>query len=271
VVAFLPNAFYQVPGALLILYFYFAAILWCKPYLRKADDRVHQAAQSELVLFLLAAMYLLYQDNPSDAEIWWFTFILIFAFCVFFLFFLSGLVYSLKKLFEHSAIGQRCLAALDEKVAVTRGLKRFSKQNRAKKDTQKGPVGVYSFMEGIRDLEYDVREKYKSSQSMRIGAEDDEASKIKMTRSPLRADNLNTGVLSYEAHTGQEIVAVVNPLSVLVGEKVEIEQGGHARSDKPAQEFDVVSSVQAPSVAVEPVRVDDEPEAWEGKKVKAAM
>jgi len=123
------------------------------------------------------------------------------------------------------------------------------------------------------NLEYDVREKYKSSQSMRIGAEDDEANKIKMTRSPLRADNLNTGAVSYEAHTGQEIVAVVNPLSALVGDRVEVDQS-HSKTQSQHQaqnEFEVVTTTVAQPAAEPARRVDDEPEAWEGKKVKAAM
>jgi len=166
---------------------------------------------------------------------------------------LSGLIYSVKKIFELSAVGQRFIGKVDDAMSRTRGLKKWSGQYKKRREGKSQKI-----MEGILDLSYDVREKYKSSQSMRL--EDDNDRNLKMIRSPLRAGDVNTGTVTYESHTGQEIISVVNPLSAAVGEHVALNPNAVAeqKHDKLAKEFEVATVATPAKADPVPVRRNDE-------------
>ena len=57
-IAFLHNKQAQIAVAMTVAFTYLCAILILKPYLRKADDRVHQFAQCEIIVCLLSAYWL---------------------------------------------------------------------------------------------------------------------------------------------------------------------------------------------------------------------
>jgi hypothetical protein len=64
-IAFLP-ADYQMPIGLVVVYSYFACVMWCRPYFRKADDRLFLYTQAELVLLMLAAQ--VFFKHPGQNE-----------------------------------------------------------------------------------------------------------------------------------------------------------------------------------------------------------
>jgi len=109
IVAFFPPLA-QMPVAMVIVTGYLMVLLATRPYIRKGDDRLHQFAQVEIFLLLMAGNNFNSQDTPDPLMDDVMSVVLILAFCVFILFFLIQCYVNLRKI-----IGRRCFGEEREK------------------------------------------------------------------------------------------------------------------------------------------------------------
>jgi len=168
-VAFVPQKQWQVMVAVTIAFLYMAAILVFKPYLRKADDRVHQFAQMEIIFGLLTAYWLGGLDEPmAEDEERLLTAILIIACFVFFFFFTVGISYSFFKVFNQHKWGKRFHEYCSGTCLCHTLYKRRAK--RALQLSKKKQPGE-EFFEGIRNATYQAKKNPLSTYVEKLGRE----------------------------------------------------------------------------------------------------
>lgn len=162
-VAFVPALDYQVPTAGLVAVVYFIAILLLKPYLRKADDRIAQFAQCELILALMGSYWWANADYATTVEYdGWFSFVLISITFVFVALFALGFAYSFKKVFDGTVHGARFNNWVVEKLKGTKGCSGYmAKRELKKKSARRGDGKVKGtgeeFFDGIINFERKAR------------------------------------------------------------------------------------------------------------------
>lgn len=163
-VPFISDKRYLVPTGCCVAFSYLFLILVLKPYLLKADDRVMQFAQTEIILILLAAYWMQTETDlvKLDELDIYLSIVLIAACFLFFSIFLVGLVYSLKKVFMMSSQGKALSAWVYSKTYSWPGALSWRKRQEKKRlikcrgDGRKKGVGE-EFYEGIQNLEFKAK------------------------------------------------------------------------------------------------------------------
>lgn len=161
---FTTNPLTQLAIAMIIALCYFACILFMKPYLRKADDRVHQFAQCEVIMCMLAAYWLGgLEEELSDNEEAFLATILIGVFLVFCMFAFIGVAYSFWKVLLISEKGKQfsnwLLLKLEDSCCGDSVKKRKMKKTAALRGDghKKGPGE--EFYQGVLNLEYTAKKR----------------------------------------------------------------------------------------------------------------
>jgi CDP-diglyceride synthetase len=95
-IAFIPFQ-WQLPGAMIVVCLYGAALYVFKPYVRKSDDRLHLVSLTEIIMLLMSGN--VFNNNDYDPLYdWLMSIILIILVILFFVFFVLQALQALYKL-----------------------------------------------------------------------------------------------------------------------------------------------------------------------------